>query len=135
MYFKSAISPLLELQIRWFFFWNCIFLKYKFIYATFLSWICMESLLMDGKVASQFCPFFFQKKIPTCAKESALIPDVENLLQWTIKMHDITEILEHKRDFIDRGPLRGGNLLIYLYTKSNLNNYYPPWMWDNAHNN
>ena len=65
---------------------------------------------MDVKVTAQFCPFCFskQKKFPTCAKESALIPDVENLLQWTIKMHDITEILEHKRDFIDCGPLRGG---------------------------
>ena len=39
------------------------------------------------------------------------VEGVENLLQWTIKMHDITEILEHKRDFIDRGPLGGGNLL------------------------
>ena len=39
---------------------------------------------MDVKVVDQFCPLLFfqkQKKIPTCAKESALIPDVENLLQ------------------------------------------------------
>ena len=31
--FKSAISPLLELQMRWFFFWNCVFLNEKFRYA------------------------------------------------------------------------------------------------------
>ena len=39
---------------------------------------------IDLEVASQFCPLFClekKKKIPTCAKESALIPDVENLLQ------------------------------------------------------
>ena len=68
----------------------------------------------DLKVTAQFLPSFFFKrknKFPACAKESAMIPDVENLLQWTIKMHDITEILEHKRDFIDNEPLWGGNLL------------------------
>ena len=69
---------------------------------------------IDLKVATQFFPlllfennFFF----PTCSKESALIPDVVNLLQWTIKTNGIIEILEHKRDFIDRRPLREGNLL------------------------
>ena len=39
---------------------------------------------IDLKVTAQFCPLFFfekKKKIPTCAKESALIPDVKNLLQ------------------------------------------------------
>ena len=36
---------------------------------------------MDVKVTTQFVPFFSQKTIPTCAKESALIPNVENLLQ------------------------------------------------------
>ena len=37
----------------------------------------------DLKVATQFCPPFFskKKKIPTCANESTLIPDAENLLQ------------------------------------------------------
>ena len=36
---------------------------------------------MDVNVAAQFCPFLPKKKFPTCAKESALIPDVESLLQ------------------------------------------------------
>ena len=41
--FKSAISPLLELQMRWFFFWNCVFLKEKFRYAIYFFWFCAES--------------------------------------------------------------------------------------------
>ena len=40
---------------------------------------------IDLKVVAQFCPLFFflekKKKNPTCSKESALIPDVENILQ------------------------------------------------------
>ena len=36
----------------------------------------------DLKVAAQFFPLFLKRKKKfTCAKESALIPDVENLLQ------------------------------------------------------
>ena len=41
--FKSAISPLLELQMRWFFFWNCVFLKEEFRYAICFFWFCVES--------------------------------------------------------------------------------------------
>ena len=40
---------------------------------------------IDLKVATQFCPLFLfgkeEEKIPTCAKETALIPNVKNLLQ------------------------------------------------------
>ena len=39
---------------------------------------------IDLKSAAQFCPLLFfrkEKKILTCSKESALIPNVENLVQ------------------------------------------------------
>ena len=59
-----------------------------------------------------------------------------------MKMHDITEITEHKRDLIDQATSRGKpplsklntkelvdafiGLHTYLYTKSNIDNYYSP---------
>ena len=82
--FKSVISPLLELQMRWFVFWNCVFLKEEFIYVTCFIWFCAKSFRNWSKSRHRIFPFFLfgkEKKIPTCAKESALIPDVDNLLQ------------------------------------------------------
>ena len=57
---------------------------------------------IDLKLASQSCPLFLfgkeEDKIPTCAKESALIPDVRNLQQTSNQTHDIAA--EHKITFI-----------------------------------
>ena len=58
---------------------------------------------IDLKVAAQ-------KKIPTCAKESALIPDVRNL-QKTSNQNTRYSSRTQNHFYINRKPLRGGNLL------------------------
>ena len=65
---------------------------------------------IDLKVATQFCPYFFlkRKKIShlcqgKCSDTRCGEPPAIN--------NKNAKILEHKIYFIDRGPLRGGNLL------------------------
>ena len=60
--FKSAISPLLELQMRWFFFWNYVFLKEEFRYATYFSWIYTKSFKNLCKIRFPILPLLFSKK-------------------------------------------------------------------------
>ena len=77
------------------FFLNYVFLRKEFRYATCFFLFYAESFRNWSKSRRLIFPSFFvwkrkKKKKSTYAKESALILDVENLLQWTIKMHDIT---------------------------------------------
>ena len=64
---------------------------------------------IDLKVAAQFCPLFLKRKKKfhlcqgKCSDTRCGEPPAIN--------NENAKILEHKRYFIDRGPLRGGNLL------------------------
>ena len=60
--FKSTISPLLELQMRWFFFWNCVFLKEEFKYATCFFWLCTKNFRNQSKSRCPILPLLFSKK-------------------------------------------------------------------------
>ena len=59
---KSAISPLLELQMRWFVFWNYVFLKEEFIYAACFFWFCAQSFRNLSKGHRPILPSFFSWK-------------------------------------------------------------------------
>ena len=58
-------------------------LKEEFRYATCFFWFYLECFKNWYETRHPIFPSFFEKKkkIPTRAKESALIPDVKNLLQ------------------------------------------------------
>ena len=57
--FKSVISPLLELQTRWFFLWIYVFLKEELIYATCFVWFCAKSFRNWSKSRHRILPSFF----------------------------------------------------------------------------
>ena len=105
--FKSTISPLLELQIRWFFL-NCVFLKEEFRSATCFSWICIERFKKGCESHCPILPLFSPKKNShlcqgKCSDTRCGEPPTIN--------NENAKILEHKRYFIDHGPLQGENLL------------------------
>ena len=116
--FKSAICPLLELQMRWIFFWNCVFLKEEFRYAIGFFLFCAKIFRNWSKSRRPEK----EKKIPTCAKESALIPDVRTL-QQTRNQNTQYSSRTQNHFYINCRPLRGGNL---LWASSIQNNFTVP---------
>ena len=110
--FKSAISPPLWLQRRWVVFWNLVFLKEEFRYATCFFWFYAKSLRNWSESRRPILPFFFSHLCQgKCSDTRCGEPPAIN--------NENAKILEHKRYFIDREPLRGGHLLWEISIQNN----------------